>query len=232
MIRILVADSLSPRAIEKINEIAEFEVIERTGLSPAELTRELSAVEAVVIRGRTSLSAESIAAASHLQLIVRAGTDLSGIDLGAAAQRFIEVRHTPLASSVAVAELAIGMMLALCRQLAPVAVTPDAPREQFVSGMELAHRTLGLLGFGRTGSEVARRALAFGMKVVYADDRQIAPLPGSRQLSRTEVLETSDVLSIHLPLTDTTRHLLGEAECARRKPGALLVHLSRGQIVD
>lgn len=232
MIRILVADRLSPRAIEKISEIPEFEVIERIGLSPAELAQELAGVEAVIIRGRTVMSAAAIAAAPTLQLIVRAGTDLSGIDLEAAEKRNIEVRHTPLASTVAVAELAIGLMLALCRQLATAARVPDAPRDQLPTGQELAHRTLGILGFGRTGSEVARRALAFGMKVVYADDRLVDPLPGTRQLSRNEVLESADILSIHLPLTDTTRHLIGKAELARMKPGALLVHVSRGAVVD
>jgi D-3-phosphoglycerate dehydrogenase len=235
-VRVLVADPLDPEAIERVRA-AGHEVIERAGLNGAELIGALAGVHGLMIRGATKVTAEVLRGAPSLKVVVRAGTGLDNVDRAVAKACGVEVRNTPAANAVSVAELTVGLMLALERHLVPAANDMRAGRweKKKYMGRELAGRTLGLVGFGRIGREVAVRARAFGM-VLAACDPLIEHWPaGFEWVKRTtldELLPLADVLSLHVPLNDSTRHLIDARALARMKPDALLVNCARGGTVD
>ncbi|MDR0285836.1 MAG: phosphoglycerate dehydrogenase [Propionibacteriaceae bacterium] len=207
----------------------------RVPLEPAQLIPLLQDVDGV-IAGLDQFSAEVLRAAGpRLRVISRYGTGCDRVDLAAAAERGIAVTTTPGANSVAVAELALGLMFALARRLPGLDRAVRAggwPRSQ---GLELTGKTLGVIGLGAIGRNVASRAQALGMTVVgydpfVADDAVVSA--GVEPLPLPELLGRSDVVTLHVPLQGATRHLIDAGALAAMKPGALLLNTSRGGLVD
>lgn len=233
--RVLVADGLAEEGLRRLS--AGGEIVVRAGVPEDELRRLLPGFDAVIVRSRTRVPAGAVDGAGRLRVIARAGVGVDNIDVDAATRRGILVINTPESSTAAAAEHTFALMLALARHLPAAAqalARGEWARERFL-GTELAGKTLGVVGLGKIGSEVARRALAFGMRVVAADPYvseerarrlgvELVPWPG--------ILDSADVLTLHVPLGPDTRALLGPDELARMKPGAFLINCARGGLVD
>ena len=234
--RVAVTDGLEAVAIERLRA-AGLDVAEPRGLQGAALAGALAGTSALVVRGATKVTAEVIAGAPSLRVVVRAGTGLDNVDVAAAERARVVVRNTPAANSVSVAELVFGLLLAFERHLPAASADLRGGKWEKTkyAGRELAGRTLGLVGFGRIGREVASRARAFGMEVV-AYDPLLTHWPAgfewAKRVALDDLIREADVLSLHLPLTRETRGLIGAAELARMKEGALLVNAARGGVVD
>jgi D-3-phosphoglycerate dehydrogenase / 2-oxoglutarate reductase len=234
--KVLIADPLDPRATAKLRD-AGFEVAEVQGLAGAELIAALQGVHAVLVRGATRLTGEVLRAAPSLQLVVRAGTGLDNVDVAVAREQKIQVRNTPGANAVSVAELVFGMLLMLERKLADAQADLRGGRweKSKYQGRELAGQHLGLIGFGRIGREVAQRARAFTMRVLWTDPLIPSPPAGfewTRRVPLDILLRDADILSLHVPLNDETRAIMTAGQIARMKPGAVLVNCARGGLVD
>lgn len=188
-----------------------------------------------IIAGVDPFSEAVLARADRLRVIARRGAGVDAVDLAAATARGIAVTNTPGANSTAVADLTLGVMLAISRNLLPSAVALREGRWFRPLGRELGGRTLGLLGLGRIGRAVARRAAGFGMRVVAHDPNwptEEAARLGVERASQAEVLAQSDYVSLHLPLTPETEGLIGEAELRAMRPTAYLINTARGELVQ
>jgi len=234
--RIVVSDPLAPEGIAVLRE-AGHEVAEVAGAPPERLREALADAAALLVRSGTKVTAELLECAPHLKAIGRAGAGVDNVDLDAATRRGIVVMNTPGGNTIAACELTMAMMLALARRLPQLSARVKAgewPKREAM-GTELQGKRLGIIGLGRIGSEVARRALAFGMEVVAYD-----PFMSEERARSLEVrlapldalLATSDVITIHAPRTDDTARLLDAAAFARMKRGVLLVNCARGGIID
>lgn len=233
---IIATDEYNDAAVQRLGEGGRVEVVGAT--DRAALLRKLPNARALLVRTATTVDAEMIEAATHLRVIGRAGVGVDNIDIAAAHAKGIAVVHTPAAATTAVAELTLGLLLALVRQIprANESARDAASYKTFRSaatGPELANLTLGIVGLGRIGQAVGVRAAAFGMKLLYTDIREVAPHGfQAESASLEDVLSNSDVVSLHVPLTDQTRGLIGAAAIARMKPGALLINTARGAVCD
>ncbi len=233
--RVLVADGLAEEGLRRLREAGD--VLVRSGLSDEDLCALLPEVEAVVVRSKTRVSGRALASSGRLRVVARAGVGVDNIDVETATRRGILVLNAPESSTIAAAEHTIAMLLALVRHIpqAHAALAGGGwAREQFV-GTELAGKTLGVVGLGRIGSEVARRALAFGMRVLAYDPYVTAERArrlGIELGAWERVLADSDVLTLHVPLGEDTRALVGASELRAMKPGAFLVNCARGGLVD
>jgi D-3-phosphoglycerate dehydrogenase len=234
MKKILVADALSPDALDKLKSIQEFDVTLKTGMDEDELVKTIPDFHATVVRGATKVTGKAIDAASNLELIVRAGIGLDNIDLEAAKTKGIQVANTPAATSISVAEHTFGLMLAAVRNhgKANLSMKEHKWEKKLFSGTELYGKTLGVMGFGRIGQEVAKRALAFGMKVICYDIIDCQTDLDAKQVPLEELLSQADIITLHLPLTDKTRHMISDKEFAMMKDGVILINASRGGTVD
>lgn len=185
-----------------------------------------------LIRSKTRATAEWLAKAPNLKLIIRGGVGLDNVDRNEAKTRGIEVRNTPRASSVAVAELAMAMMLAIPNRLveAHTSMKDGKWLKKELKRTELFGKTLGLIGIGLIGSEVAKRAAAFGMTVI-ASDPFVPQHPVAAMKPLDEVLAASDYLSLHTPLTDDTRGMINAASIATMKKGVIIINSGRGKVV-
>ena len=237
MHRILIPTRLAQEGVEHLTKTPGFKVDFHPGLKGDALRRAIANADAVIIRSDNRLDRPTLKAAKRLRLIGRAGVGVENVDLQAASERGIVVLNTPAANSIAVAELTMAMMLTLARKIVPADRSVKAGRweKSAFAGHELHGKTLGLVGFGRIGREVARRAASFGMDVVAFDPfvtPAAATAAGVRLVKLPELIRTADVISLHLPLNDKTRGLLGKAQLWKMKPSALLINASRGGIVD
>ncbi|NJK80672.1 MAG: phosphoglycerate dehydrogenase [Chloroflexaceae bacterium] len=235
MDRILVTEKIAPAGLEILQQGAEVDV--KLNLDKEALLQTLPEYDALVVRSATKVTAEVIAAGTRLRVIGRAGTGVDNIDVDAATQRGIMVVNAPASNNVAVAELTIGLLLAIARQVpqAHLSVQEGKWERTKFMGWEVRDKTLGLLGLGRIGSQVARRARGFEMHILAYDpvvsfDR--AGQLGVEIVAIEELLERSDIVSIHVPLVDGTRNLINAEMIARMQPGAVLINASRGGIVD
>lgn len=235
--RILLADPISDAGRALLAEDARLEVVERSGLAGDELARALADVDAVIVRTMTRITRESLVSADRLRAIGRAGVGLDNIDVDAATEKGIAVFNTPGANTISAAELTFGLILSLSRRIPAADRSMKAgewDRARF-SGFELHGKTLGLVGAGRIGGEVARRARCFGMRVVAFDpllDDARARVLDIESASLEEVLRRADVLSLHVPLTPSTAHLINAERLALMKPSSILVNAARGGVVD
>lgn len=233
--RILVADGLAEEGLSRLREAAD--VVVRNGLTAVELAEILPGVDALIVRSQTHVSSEAVTRGSRLRVIARAGVGVDNIDVEAATRQGILVLNTPDSSTIAAAEHTMAMLLALVRRIPHAHAALAAgrwSREQFV-GTELSGKTLGVVGLGKIGSEVARRALAFGMRVVAYDPYVTAERArrlGVELGTWDEVVAQGDILTLHVPLAQDTRALIGKAELAAMKSGALLVNCARGGLID
>jgi len=235
--RILIADAINPEGLAPLTADGAFEIVERTGLKGEELARALADFDAVIVRSGTRITRDSLAYADRLRVIGRAGVGVDNIDVAAATERGIAVLNAPSGNTISAAELTMAILLALVRRV-PAADRSmkrgEWDRKSF-NGIELYGKVLGLIGAGRIGGEVARRARGFGMTVVAYDpflSEDRARALKIELASLDDVLRSADVLSIHTPLTDATRNLIDAAALAKLKPGAYLVNAARGGVVD
>jgi D-3-phosphoglycerate dehydrogenase len=234
MKKILVADSLNPEALEELKSIPNSEVTLKTGMNEDELVNTIPDFHVAVVRGATKLTRRVIESASNLELIIRAGIGLDNIDLEAAKEKEIQVANTPAATSISVAEHTFGLMLAAVRNhgKANLSMKEHKWEKKVLSGTELYGKTLGIIGAGRIGQEVARRALAFGMTVIAYDVIEIKTDLEIKQVSLDQLLAQSDIISLHLPLTDQTRHMISSQEFEKMKDGVIIINAARGGTVD
>lgn len=234
MKKVLVADPMNPDAFEKIQALPGLEVIMKTGMDEQELIHTIPEFHIAVVRGATKMTRNVIQAASNLELIVRAGIGLDNIDCDAAKEKGIQVNNTPAATTTSVAEHTLGLMLAAVRNHGKANLSMKAHKweKKALSGTELFQKTLGIIGSGRIGLEVARLSLAFGMKVLVYDIIDVQADLDFKQVDLDVLLAQSDVISLHLPLTEQTKHMISDTEFAKMKEGVILVNASRGGTVD
>lgn len=234
MNRILVADKLSQKAVEELRNVASFEVVVKIGLNEEQLCQEVSSYDAIVVRSATKVTRKVIEAGKNLKIAVRAGIGLDNIDQAAAKEKGIVVKNTPAATSISVAELTIGLMFCLARKIPYAYVTMKEHKweKKVLEGYELYGKVAGVIGFGRIGQEVAKRELALGMKVLAYDIIPIKTDVAAEQVDFDVILKDSDYISLHLPLTDTTRNLLSDKEFEKMKDGVRIVNVARGGVVD
>jgi D-3-phosphoglycerate dehydrogenase len=234
MKKVLIADSLDKEAIEQIKQIKNLDVTVKTGMDEAALVQTIPDFNVVVVRSATKVTRKVIEAAKNLELIIRAGIGLDNIDTAAAKEKGIKVANTPAATSISVAEHAFGMMLGAVRWHGKANLSMKAHKweKKSLEGTELYQKTLGLIGVGRIGQEVARRAIAFGMKVIGYDIIPIKTDLAIKQVPLDEVLSQADLISLHIPLTDQSRHMISDREFAKMKNGVIIINAARGGTVD
>lgn len=206
----------------------------RSGRDHTQLLVDIALADAIVVRSATRVDGALVEAGQRLRVVARAGVGLDTIDLVAAERRGIVVLNAPEATTTSVAELTIGCLVALARHLPAADRSMKAGRweKKRFAGIELAGKTLGLVGCGRIGQRVARLAAALGLHVVATDP---APLPTdcpARAVSLDELCAASDFISLHAPVTATTRQLFDAARLARCRQGVRLVNTARGELVD
>lgn len=230
--KVLVSDGIDKQGAELL-KAAGLTVDEKIGLKPEELVKVIPEYDAIIVRSATKVTKEIIDAGENLKAIGRAGVGLDNVDAAAAKARNIKVMNTPAATSVTVAELALGMMLSCARSIpqATQSLKEGKWEKKVFKGFELFGKTLGLIGVGRIGTELAKRAKAMGMKVIAYDPfvktHEIAEIT-----SLDDVLAKSDFISLHLPKTEQSKHMLGKEQFAKMKPSAVLVNCARGGVVE
>jgi len=237
-IRILAADKIAPEGLDKLQADEQVEVDVKIGLSEDELAETIGQYDGIIIRSGVKLTAKVLSNPGRLKAVARAGVGVDNVDLQAATQAGILVMNTPDANTTSTAEHAFALMLAMLRKIPPACASLKEgrwDRSKFV-GRQLASKTLGILGLGRVGRAVAQRALVMKMNVVAYDPfvTSSAVLEGRVRLcsSLAELLSEVDILSVHAPLTDQTRGMIGREELAMMKDGAYIVNCARGGIVD
>ncbi|HEX5561121.1 MAG TPA: phosphoglycerate dehydrogenase [Nocardioidaceae bacterium] len=232
---VLIAEELSPATVEALGP--DFEIRHCNGADRGELLPALARADALLVRSATTVDAEALAAAPSLKVVARAGVGLDNVDVKAATQSGVMVVNAPTSNIVSAAELAVALMLAAARHVAPASASLKRGewRRSRYTGTELYEKTVGIVGLGRIGVLVAQRLSAFGMRVIaydpYVQAGRAAQM-GVRLVGLDELLELSDFMSVHLPKTPETVGLIGEQELARVKPSLVLVNAARGGIVD
>lgn len=235
--KILVSDPLSEEGLKILREVKDFQVDAITDLKPDKLKEIIKDYDALVVRSATKVTKDIISAAEKLKVIGRAGVGLDNVDLEAATQKGIIVMNTPAGNTISTAEHTMSMILSLSRNIPQANASTkkgEWKRSKFM-GVELYGKILGIVGFGRIGSEVAKRAQAFGMKILAYDpflSKEIAESLGVEIVELKELLERSDYITVHTPLTDETRHMISDKEFSVMKKGARIVNCARGGIID
>ncbi|KPJ53435.1 3-phosphoglycerate dehydrogenase [candidate division TA06 bacterium DG_24] len=235
--KILVSDPLAPEALERLKAAQGVAVDVKTEMTPEELVGAIGEYDAIVVRSATKVTGDVVAAGKNLKVIGRAGIGLDNIDVKAAEKAGIKVVNTPAASSISVAELALAHMFALSRQIPKGTAGLKAGKweKKALKGVELYNKTLGIIGTGRIGRELAKRAAALGMTVLGYDPYITQADLGDVQVKLVpldELLEKSDFISLHLPKTEETTHLLGQREFAKMKKGVRIINCARGGTID
>ena len=233
--KVLASDPLAAESVAAMRD-AGLEVDEKTELSVEELKAEIGAYDAIVIRSATKVRAEIIDAATNLKLVVRAGVGLDNVDVEYAKKKGLEVRNTPAASSNSVAELALGHILSLARHIGRGTASMKAGKweKKQLKGIEIEGKTLGIVGIGRIGQMLAKKADALGMRVISYDAYltespapEVAPMVGFDQL-----LAESDFISLHIPFDPSVGPTIGGAQFAMMKDGVRVIDCARGGVVD
>jgi D-3-phosphoglycerate dehydrogenase / 2-oxoglutarate reductase len=224
LIKVLLADTLSQKAVELLKEIPEFDIIVKTGMYLEQLKEEIKNVEALVVSGASTLklTKEILGNAGQLKIIVKTGIGFDNIDVKYAISHNIDVKNTPFAASITVAEYTIAQMLGICRFIGPAYQSMKSHKWEkkiFTQGMELYGKTSGIIGMGRIGKEVAKRQIAMGLSVLYYDIEDVETDIDAKQVSLDELLRLSDFISVHLPLTDSTQNLLSKKEFEKMVTG-------------
>ncbi|KAB8141528.1 phosphoglycerate dehydrogenase [Chloroflexia bacterium SDU3-3] len=235
MDRILVTEQIAEEGLAALRARAQVDL--RTDLDKAALMSVLPEYDALIVRSATKVTAEVLAAGAKLRVVGRAGTGVDNIDVAAATQRGIIVVNAPAANSVAAAELAVSFICALSRHVPQASASMQQgkwERSKYM-GRQVTGKTLGLVGLGRIGAEVARRARGLEMHVLAYDpvvstDR--AAQLGVVLATLDEVISQSDFISVHVPLLDATRHIINAERLAQMKPSAYLINAARGGVVD
>ncbi len=234
MVRVLVTDGMDKNAMAKLQEMGHEVVVQF--YEPDQLGAALKEFDAVVVRSKTKVRAEHIDVAKEgkLKLVIRGGVGIDNIDHKYAEEQGIAVRNTPAASSASVAELALGHMFSLARFIGISNYTMrvgEWNKKQY-EGTEIGGKTLGLIGCGRIARELAKRAEALGMTVIYTDIMGEIPGVPYKFMSKEDVLKNADYVSLHVPAPADKKPIIGAAELAMMKPTACIVNTARGILID
>ena len=235
--KVLVCDPIHEDGI-KILKDAGFEVDINPDISYEELKGKVRDYDVLVVRSRTKVTREIIEAGEKLKVVGRAGAGIDNIDVEAAKEKGVKVLNTPEAPAIAVAELTIGLLLSLARQIprADSSMKEGRWAKKEFKGWQLNGKTLGVVGLGHIGEKVARLAKAFGMKILIT--KRTPPSPEilkeleAEFVPLDELLKRSDIVSLHVPLTSQTYHMIGEREIQLMKDGAFIINTSRGAVID
>ncbi|HTL99636.1 MAG TPA: hydroxyacid dehydrogenase [Candidatus Omnitrophota bacterium] len=233
--RVLVSDPLSPRAVQMLRSAPGLLVEEVRGKKEEELLPLVATIDAWVVRGATKVTRRLLDAAPQLRWVARAGAGLDNIDTAAASERGIGVLNVPGANAVAVAELVFGLLLALFRRIPEADAAMRRGGFDKIQGRELRGKTLAIVGLGKIGGAVARRARAFEMEVIGFDpvvsSAQAREL-GVEAVTFEELFPRADILTLHAPMLPETKGMVGAAQIARMPRGSVLVNAARGALVD
>jgi len=233
--KVIVADSINQKGIDNLKEIAE--VVVDTEITPEELLNTISEYDAIIVRSRTKVTRQIIEKADNLKIIARAGVGVDNVDVEAATEKGIMVVNAPESTSITVAEHTLGLMLTAARK---IAIADKSVKEnkwdkkQFM-GVELRNKTLGVVGMGRIGSQVVSRCKAFEMDTIVYDPylpKEIAKQMCVELDDLETVLKEADFITIHVPLTPETKHLISEKEIEMMKDDAFIINCARGGIID
>jgi len=232
---ILITDGLDESGQSILRSLAN--VDNRSGITADELLKVIPDYDSLIVRGRTKVTASVLEAASRLKVIGRAGVGVDNIDLEAAKKHSVTVVNAPLSTTLAVAELTFALLLALAREIprADVGMKQNKWLKTELEGVELNGKTLGIIGFGRIGAEVGKRAAAFGMNVIAYDpliSEDEIKQRGAEPVSIQDLYAWSDFISLHLPLNVQTRDMIGPLAFSEMKDGVRIVSAARGGIVD
>lgn len=230
--KVLISDPIAKEGIEILRN-SGFEVMEKTGMAPEELIKTIPDFDAIIVRSATKVTKEVIEAGKKLRVIGRAGVGLDNVDAEAAKAKGIKVVNTPAATSISVAELALGMMLSAARMIPQATASTKAGKweKKRFHGFELFGKTLGIIGIGRIGTELAKRAKAMGMDVL-AYDPLVKSSDYAKLVDFDTLLKESDFISLHIPKTKETTHILNKSAFEKMKTGVVIVNCARGGVVD
>ena len=236
--KIIVCDPVSPKGIALLQQRPEFQVVVLPKrLTEAELLPIVADATALVVRSETKITLKVIEAAAKLRVVGRAGVGVDNVNVEAATQHGIVVMNTPGGNTVTTAELSFAMLLSLARKVPQAHASMIAGKwdRKLFQGLELAGKTLGVLGMGRIGTEVAKRAVAFGMRVIaydpYLTEDRAKAIGAEFADSADELYRMADFITVHMPVTPETKHMLNAAAFSKMKPGVRLVNCARGEII-
>ena len=236
--KIVVCDPISPKGIALLQQRPEFQVVVLPKRLPeAELLPVVADAVALVVRSETKVTRKVIEAAPKLRVVGRAGVGVDNVDIEAATQHGTVVMNTPGGNTVTTAELSFAMLLSLARKVPQAHASMVAGKwdRKLFQGAELMGKTLGVLGMGRIGTEVAKRAIAFGMRVIaydpYLTEDRAKAIGAEFADSVDEVYRVADFITVHMPVTPETKHMLNAAAFAKMKPGVKIVNCARGEII-
>ena len=238
MVKVLVSDPIDEEGVKMLRE-AGLTVDLRTDITAEKLKKIIGGYDAIVVRSRTKLTEEVLKKATSLKAIARAGVGLDNIDTRYAKERGIEVFNSPEAPCNAVAELVVGLMLSMARHISVADSTMKQGRweKNRLTGIELSGRTLGVIGFGRIGYMVGKKARALGMKVLAYDVlmdklRRFVEEIGANDVDLDTLLAESDFITVHVPLLPQTKHMISTKQFMKMKTGVYIINAARGGIVD
>src|SRR5437660_10172020 len=236
--KVLISDPISERGVDELSRDRALEVTVKTGLSERELVALIPSFSALVVRSQTKITAAILNAGVKLRVVGRAGVGVDNVDVETATRRGIVVLNAPGGNTVSTAEHAFSLLLAVARKIAQADAnvrTKSWDKKNF-EGVEVYNKTLGVIGMGRIGSELSRRAIAFGMRVVAYDPYLSATRARSLQVELVDELDDllsgADFISLHTPLTAETRHILDAARLSKTKRGVRIINCARGSLVD
>jgi len=236
--KVLIADSISQRGIDELSRDEELDVAIKTGLSEQELIGIIPPFGGLIVRSQTRVTADILNAAAKLRVVGRAGVGVDNVDVEAATRRGVVVLNAPGGNTISTAEHAFSLLLAVARKIpqADANVRSKNWDKKTFEGVELYNKTLGVIGMGRIGSELSRRAIAFGMRVVAYDPYLSATRARSLQVELVDELDdllaSADFISLHTPLTAETRHILDAARLQKTKRGVRIINCARGGLID
>jgi D-3-phosphoglycerate dehydrogenase len=230
--KVLVCDPIHDDGVKILRE-AGYIVDLRTSITASELAEAVGDFDAIVVRSRTKVTQHVLEAGKRLKAVARAGVGLDNIDLNTAKRLGIIVVNSPEAPSNAVAELVLGLMLSLARRIpeADISMKKGKWIKKRFMGMELKGKTLGIIGFGRIGLQLAKKAGALEMRVLTARRARVEEA-GAVAVDLEELLGSSDFVTVHVPLLPQTKHMIGAEEISAMKDGAYLINAARGGVVD
>src|SRR5213082_788877 len=236
--KVLIADAISQRGVDELARDGGLDVLVQTKLSPAKLIEIIPEFAALIVRSETKVTSEILNAAKQLRVVGRAGVGVDNVDVETATRRGVVVLNAPGANTVSTAEHAFSLLLGIARNIsrADATIKGGTWDRKNLEGVELYNKTLGIIGMGRIGSELSRRAIAFGMRVLAFDPYLSASRARSLQVELVEELDellaAADFISLHTPLTAETRHLLNAERLAKTKRGVRIINCARGGLLD
>ncbi|MBL4575018.1 MAG: phosphoglycerate dehydrogenase [Opitutaceae bacterium] len=234
--KILIADKISPKGVEFFRNQSGFEVVEAYNSSPAQILDLVKDVNAIIVRSETKITAEVLEAAPNLKVVGRAGVGVDNVDVEAATEKGVVVMNTPSGNTIATAELTFTHMLCGARPVPQAAASMKAGdwARKSLSGEELFKKKLGIIGMGRIGGEVAKRAQAFGMSVIAYDPYLVPSRAKAMEVESVgmdQLLAEADYITVHMPLTESTKYLIDEKAFDKMKEGVRIFNCARGGLI-